>query len=139
MGEWILLGIMSGITALLLLLICVDNALGRADATKRYNELVGGWDVMEDGKRLFSLEFVTCDPPFFDFKVVQADCPPEKVGEILNSVRREPRQNLIYKSRATGALVDDTSFAGGYDGQVARVRDYRAHKNLKWWQRLVRR
>jgi hypothetical protein len=101
------------------------------------NEHRKGWDVIENEQKLFSLDFVNYEVPFFEFKVIGAQCQEEKVGEILRSNGRDPQKNLKYKNRVLDVVVDDESFAGGYDGLLVRFRDCRLYQNLKWWQKIL--
>jgi hypothetical protein len=98
------------------------------NANKRLNEHYAGWDVIENGVKLFSLEFITSDQPFYRFKVIDVNCPQENIKQILNSAGREPREGLVYKNRLSQSIIPDEWFCGGYHDDVAGIRDFRPRR-----------
>jgi hypothetical protein len=96
-----------------------------------WEEHAAGWDVIEDGMRLFSLEFIDNDMWYYRFKVIDLNCPKERLIEILNSAPRQPIEGLIYKNRLSPLVVPDEMFCGGYHDEVAVIRDFRP--GPPWW------
>jgi hypothetical protein len=97
----------------------------------RLEEHAAGWDVVENGVRLFSLEFAGNDMWYYRFKVIDGNCPPERLIEILNSAGRQPIEGLVYKNRLLQFVVPDGMFCGGYHDEVAGIRDFRPYP--PWW------
>ena len=93
--------------------------------TSRWEEHGAGWDVMENDTRLFSLDFIGTDQPFYRFEVSNMNYPKERVIEILNSAGRQPIKDIVYKNRLSLERVPDEMFCGGYHDEVAGIRDFR--------------
>ena len=94
------------------------------------DEHAAGWDVMENGIKLFTLEFVETDQPFYKFKAIDMHCPEEKLVKVLSSAGREPIDGLVYKNRLSQSVVPDEMFCGGYHDGIAGLRDFRPRP---WW------
>jgi len=97
-----------------------------------WEEHAAGWDILENEVKLFSLEFIENDMWYYRFKVIDFNCPQERLIEILNSAGRQPIEGLVYKNRLSQCVVPNEMFCGGYHGDgVAVIRDFRPP--TKWW------
>lgn len=106
------------------------------DLERKMTEHAAGWHVIENGQRLFSLEATQPDPPFYRFRVIDANCSSEQISEVLNSSKREPRASLVYENRKYKNLVEDQYMFGGYNDGDVSIKDYRNIYIPRWWHKL---
>jgi hypothetical protein len=98
---------------------------------QREEEHAAGWHVIDNGKRLFSLEAM----PRHRFKIVDINCSPEELTEALCSAKRDPRDSFFYENRKSGAIVKDADFIFGFCEGDVRLKDFRPIY-IPWWHRL---